>query len=305
MKSGKKNTNPTPTKVQARQHPDPSQMGFHVSISPSIDLAVDRALGMGCTSFQMFTRNPRGWAYKPLNDDHVTLFIDKRKKASYRSVVIHMPYLPNLAASERGYLKKSRASLSAELARCGRLGADYLVAHIGSHMGKGSVAGVRNVINALNESLEANSESETVLLIETMAGQKNSVGSRFEELKMILDGIARHPEKVGVCIDTCHLFAAGFDISSQAGVESAMGLFDEIVGYERLKVIHLNDSGGPLGSALDRHEHLGMGRIGEPGLRAFLRYRRNPGLPIIMETPIDQRRDDAGNLSVAKRMLTG
>jgi len=177
------------------------RLGFHVSISGSIDQAVDRAQELGCTTFQIFTRNPRGWAFKPLDDAQAALFVDKRKKAGYETVVAHMPYLPNLAASARPFQKQSRESLKAEVSRCGVLGVDYLVAHIGSHMGKGVMVGVRNVVDACNEALDSN-PNHTTLLIETMAGQANSVGSRFEELRLILDGV-RQADRFGVCLDTC------------------------------------------------------------------------------------------------------
>src|SRR5271155_5549020 len=179
-------------------------IGFHVSISGSIDLSVDRAVEMGCTTFQIFTRNPRGWAFKPLDEEQAQLFREKRAKAGFERVVAHMPYLANLATSVKDYQKQSRASLKAEVARCNELGIDYVVAHIGSHMGKG-----------------------------TMAGQSHSVGSRFEELRMILDGV-KQSERMGVCFDTCHVFAAGFDLSSKPAVERTMGMFGDVVGKERL-----------------------------------------------------------------------
>jgi deoxyribonuclease IV len=277
------------------------RLGFHVSISGSIDQAVDRAQELGCTTFQIFTRNPRGWAFKPLDDAQASLFVDKRRKAGYETVVAHMPYLPNLAASAKPLQRKSRESLTAELSRCGRLEVDYLVAHIGSHMGKGVMVGIRNVVDACNEALDANPNG-TTLLVETMAGQANSVGSRFEELKLILDGV-RQSERFGICLDTCHIFAAGFDLSSAKAVERSMGLFDEVVGYDRLKVVHLNDSVGPLGSRLDRHEHIGMGKIGLEGFKAFLRYKGNSGLPLLMEVPVDERRRDEENMRLVRRLI--
>jgi deoxyribonuclease IV len=277
-------------------------LGFHVSISGSIDLAVDRAVEIGCTTFQMFTRNPRGWAFKALDPEQVALFREKRKKAGYEKVVAHMPYLPNLAASKGPFQKRSRDSLREELARCSALGIDYLVAHIGSHMGAGTMSGVRNVAEACNEALKAVS-CDTLLLVETMAGQHNSVGSRFEELKLILDGV-KQSHRMGICIDTCHVYAAGFDISNRAEVKRTMGLFDDLVGYDRLKVIHLNDSKGPLGSGLDRHEHIGMGHIGNAGLKAFVDYEKNSRMPILMETPVDDKRKDEDNMKLVRRWLT-
>jgi len=276
-------------------------IGFHVSISGSLDLAVDRALEMGCTTFQIFTRNPRGWAFKPLDPEQAQLFREKRSKAGYEKVVAHMPYLPNLAASLKPYQKKSRASLTAELGRCELLGVDYVVAHIGSHMGKGTMEGVKNVIGACNEALTAN-PGKTTLLVETMAGQNHSVGSRFEELRLILDGV-KESERMGVCFDTCHVFAAGFDLSSKPAVERTMGMFGDIVGKERLNVVHLNDSKGPVGSGLDRHEYVGHGEIGEKGFRAFLHYGGVAKLPLIMEVPVDDATQYEQNLRMARRLL--
>jgi len=256
---------------------------------------------MGCTTFQIFTRNPRQWAFKPLGEEQAHLFKQKRRKAGFEKVVAHMPYLPNLSASDLPYQKKSRESLRVEVARCSLLEIDYLVAHIGSHMGKGTMTGVKNVIGACNEALAA-SPGKTVLLIETMAGQNHSVGSRFEELRLILDGV-RESERMGVCLDTCHIFAAGFDLSSKPAVERAMGLFGDVVGKERLKVVHLNDSKGPVGSGLDRHEYVGHGQIGERGFRAFLHYGNVAKLPIIMEVPVEEKTQYEENLRLARRLI--
>jgi deoxyribonuclease-4 len=262
---------------------------------------VDRALEVGCTTFQIFTRNPLGWNFKPLDESEAALFAEKRKKAGFKRVVVHMPYLPNLATSEKLYVKKSRASLREEVSRCGKLGVDYVVAHIGSHMGKGSAIGVRNVAEACNEALDAN-PNDTTILIENMAGQKNCVGARFEELRSILDGV-NQKERVGVCFDTCHAFAAGFDLSTKKGVESTLELFDSVVGLKNLKLVHLNDSKGPLGGNLDRHDHVGMGKIGVAGFRAFVHYEHISSLPMLMEVPHDERRSDADELALVRRLI--
>ena len=277
------------------------QVGFHVSISGSIDQSVDRALAVGCTTFQIFTRNPRAWNFKPLGESEAAAFAEKRRKAGFKKVTVHMPYLPNLATSDKLWLRKSRVSLREEVSRCGELGVDYLVAHIGSHMGKGSMAGVRNVSEACNEALDAN-PNDTMILIENMAGQKNCVGARFEELGLILDGVTQK-DRVGVCFDTCHAFAAGFDLSTKEGVESTLDLFGSAVGVRHLKVVHLNDSKGPLGGNLDRHDHVGMGRIGAKGFRAFLHHKAISGLPLLMEVPQDDRRSDPDELKFVRRLL--
>lgn len=266
-----------------------------------MDQSVDRALELGCTTFQIFTRNPRGWNYKALDDSEAAAFCEKRKKAGFKNVVVHMPYLPNLASSDKLYQKKSRASLREEVSRCGKLGVNYVVAHIGSHMGKGAMVGIRNVSDACNEALDSN-PNDVTLLVENMAGQKNCVGARFEELRMILDGVTQR-DRIGVCFDTCHAFAAGFDLSTKEGVERAMALFESTVGLKRLKVVHLNDSKGPLGGNLDRHEHVGMGRIGPEGFRSLLHHDHISELPLLMEVPQDEKRSDADEIAYLRRLI--
>lgn len=276
-------------------------LGLHVSIAGSLDGAFDRASEVGCTTFQIFTRNPRGWKFKPLETAQVDAFLEKRKSSGFRRIVDHMPYLPNLASPDRGMMRASRKALNAEVKRCDSLGIDYLVAHLGSHMGKGSMVGVRNVADAFNEAIAASS-GETTLLLENMAGQKNSVGARFEELRQILD-LIKKSERAAVCFDSCHSFAAGFDLAGPAAVDRTMSLFDELVGLDRLKVVHLNDSKGPLGSNLDRHENIGEGKIGEPGFRSFLRYNGITGRPLILETPYSDVRTMKESLATVRRLL--
>ena len=275
-------------------------IGFHVSIKDSLSSSFDGAIELGCTTFQIFTRNPRGWKFRPLDEGEVSSFLERRSQTGFKYVVAHMPYLPNLATPAKALMKMSRFSLREEVKRCDSLEIDYLVAHIGSHMGKGTMVGVKSVAEACDEALEG-STGNTVLLLENMAGQKNCVGARFEELKMILD-LVRSRRRVGVCLDTCHLLAAGFDMASTEAVERTMSLFDELVGLEAIKVVHLNDSKGPLGGALDRHEHIGLGQIGREGFRAFLHYDSVTDRPLLMETPVDDRRRDAQNLQTVKRL---
>jgi len=275
-------------------------IGFHVSIKDSLSSAFDGATELGCTTFQIFTRNPRGWKFRPLDEEEVSSFLERRRQTSFKFVVAHMPYLPNLATPVKALMRKSRSSLGEEVKRCDSLGIDYLVAHIGSHMGKGTMVGVRNVAEACDEALEE-STGKTVLLLENMAGQKNCVGARFEELSLILD-LVKKRKRVGVCLDTCHLLAAGFDMTSKEAVERTMSLFDELVGLKEIRVVHLNDSKGPLGGALDRHEHIGLGQIGREGFRAFLHHDSVTDLPLLMETPVDDRRRDAQNLQTVKRL---
>ena len=276
-------------------------VGLHVSIAGSPDLAFDRAQELGATTFQIFTRNPNQWKFKPLNEDTVSLFREKRKKSGFRRIVDHMPYLPNLASPDRSTMKISRYTLVEETKRCDALGVDYLVAHLGSHLGKGTAVGIANIAGAVNAAV-AESEGETTILLENMAGQKNCVGASFEDIRGILDRV-KNPRRVGVCVDTCHVFAAGFDLRNEEAVNGTMGLFDEIVGMDRLKVVHLNDSKGPLGSRLDRHEDIGEGKIGREGMKALLRYHGVDQRPIVMETPYEDIRTMEKSIELVRTLM--
>ncbi|MGP8045128.1 MAG: deoxyribonuclease IV, partial [Methanoregula sp.] len=243
------------------------KVGVHVSIAGSIDLAVDRAKDAGCDVFQMFSRNPRGWGFRPLTDADCTLF---RQKITTTGLlpVDHMPYLPNLASPKSDIWEKSVQTLQAELDRCGRLGIPCLVTHLGHHLGDGIAGGRARVIKAVNMALES-PDSNVMLLLENTAGEKNSVGSSFEHIQGIIDGIEKS-NRIGICFDTCHAFAAGYELRTEAGLAATLAQLDETVGIDRLKVIHANDTKGDLGSGLDRHEHIGMGFIGEDGFRRIL-----------------------------------
>lgn len=275
-------------------------LGAHVSISGSIDLSVDRALQLSCTTFQIFTRNPRGWRASKLKKNEAEMFKTKRRKAGFSVVVAHMPYLPNIASPNKSSWQLSLKSLIEELRRCDQLEIEYLVSHVGSHLGKGIDVGILQVAKAVDASIEK-TNPKCMLLLENMAGQKNSVGSRFEDIRRILDKIS-HIDRVGVCLDTCHLYAAGYDVKTKEGIENTLNDFDSIIGLKMLKVVHLNDSVGGLGSHLDRHEHIGMGQIGKEGFKNFINHRSIRNLPMIIETPEDERGDYARDLAVLRSL---
>ena len=277
------------------------QVGLHISSAESLELSFDRAREVGATTFQIFTRSPRQWKFKPLTKELIAAFHEARKKSGMRSVVAHMPYLPNLASPDKTIKKVSRTSLNEEVRRCDDLGIDYLVTHLGSHLGAGTMVGVKNVAEAVNGAL-AKSKRKAMVLLENTAGQKNSVGSRFEELSMIIERIEKK-DRVGVCLDICHAFASGFDFAGNAAVKRTMGLFDETVGMERLMVVHLNDSKYPIGSNLDRHEFVGEGRIGKKGIRAFLHYCGISERPLIMETPFHDEAGMRKSLKLVRSLL--
>jgi len=274
-------------------------VGVHVSIAGSLDLAVDRAKDAGCDVFQIFSRNPRGWASKPLSDADADLFRAKVKTTGILPVD-HMPYLPNLASPKPEIYEKSVATLTAELDRCGRLGIPYLVTHLGHHLGDGIAGGRMRVIKAITMALEG-ADNEVMLLLENTAGEKNSVGSSFEHIRAIMDGLP-FKGRIGICFDTCHAFAAGYELRTAEGLDETIAQFDDQVGLRHLRVIHLNDTKGDRGSGLDRHEHIGMGFIGENGFRRILRHKTFTSLPLVCETPVDDRRDDRGNIAKVREL---
>jgi deoxyribonuclease IV len=281
------------------------RVGFHVSIAGGISNSVNNAEKLGCTAFQIFTRNPRGWAAKPLPRDEVDSFKNRLYASGIKktSVVVHMPYLPNLSGPPGELYERSVKTLTEEIQRCDLIGVSYLVIHLGSHMGKGSNSGIDQLVNALTAATaHSKSASEVVVLLENNVGRKNSIGGTLEELRLILDRLDSS-RQFGVCMDTCHLFASGYDLRTNEGVDIIFEKIKDIIGLNELKIIHLNDSKGKLGSNLDRHEHIGLGSIGAEGITAFVNHRGIRALPIIMETPINKTRGDEQNLNVVLDMI--
>jgi len=275
------------------------KVGVHVSIAGSIDQAVDRAKAKGCDVFQMFSRNPRGWSFRPLNPDEITAFAQKIS-ATGLLPVDHMPYLPNLATPKEEIYKKSVSTLTTELGRCGNLEIPYLVTHLGHHLGDGIAGGRKRVIAAINTALSA-SDNEVLLLLENTAGEKNSVGSTFEHILPIMEGLT-DTSRIGICFDTCHAFAAGYELRTVEGIEDTVHQLEEVIGVKQVKCVHLNDSKGALGSGLDRHEHIGMGSIGDDGFHWILHNPVFRDLPLICETPVDARQDDEGNIRKVRKL---
>lgn len=267
--------------------------GCHVSIAGSLPEAVGRAEARGCDCFQIFSRNPRGWRFKDLTGAEIAGFRDRLAASGLGPVVDHMPYLPNLASPKEEVCIKSVETLTAELRRCEALGIPYLVLHPGSHLGAGVEEGRRRLVDGILQAFAA-APGGVCLLLENTAGTKNSLGGTFEEIALVLDALPE--ERTAVCFDTCHAFAAGYDLRDAAGVGETLDLFDSAIGLERLRVVHCNDCRGALGSHLDRHEHIGLGAIGDGGFAALLAVPAVRRLPLICETPVDERRDDTGNI---------
>ena len=275
------------------------QVGCHVSISGSIDKSIDNAVERECSAFQIFTRNPRGWHAKDLTKEDIDLFKSKLKesKIDRLATCAHMPYLPNLATPKNDGFEKSVKTLINEDERCAQLGIPYLVTHLGSHLGTGEEAGIKKLVEALTKA--GQTKNDVMILLENTAGQKNSVGSDFEQLGEIFKQL-KPEKKFGVCLDTCHAFVAGYDLRTEEKVKETFKEFDKHVGVKNLKILHLNDARGELGCNLDRHYHLGLGGIGEEGIKSVVKFANKKKIPIILETPIDDDRDDFENVKIAK-----
>ena len=277
------------------------RVGLHVSISGSLSAAIDNAIERECSAFQIFTRSPRMWTAKEIPKKDAQEFRDKlaSSKIDRFATVAHMPYLPNLASPNAATHAKSVAVLIKEVQRCGEIGIPYLVAHLGSHLGEGAEKGIAQLVKAFEKAAEV--KNDVTILLENTAGQKNSVGSEFAQWAEILSRL-KPKNRFGVCLDTCHAFAYGYDLRSEKDVAETFKKFDEVVGFEHLKILHLNDSKGELGSNLDRHEHIGLGKIGERGMASVVKMANKKDIPIILETPIDNTRDDFGNLRKVKEI---
>ena len=277
------------------------QVGCHVSISGSIDKAVDNAIERECSAFQIFTRNPRGWHAKDLLDSDITNFKEKLKasKIERYPTCAHMPYLPILSTPKDDGFEKSVNTLINEIERCGKLSIPYLVTHLGSHLGTGEEAGIKQLIKGLNKA--GQTKNDVMILLENTAGQKNSVGADFEQLAEIFNQL-KPTKKFGICFDTCHAFVSGYDLRTEKAVKDTLVKFDNTVGLENLKILHLNDAKGEIGCNLDRHYHIGLGNIGENGLSEIIKSANKKKIPIILETPIDNVRDDFENIRKVKEL---
>jgi len=275
------------------------KIGCHVSISGSIDKAIDNAVERECSAFQIFTRNPRGWHAKEFTKEDITNFKSKLKtsKIDRFATCAHMPYLPNLATPKDDGFEKSVKTLVNEVERCAQLGIPYLVTHLGSHLGTGEEAGIKRLVEGLTKA--GQTKNDVMILLENTAGQKNSVGSDFKQLGEIFNQL-KPAKKFGVCFDSCHAFVAGYDLRTEEKVKESFDEFDKYVGIKNLKILHLNDAKGEIGCNLDRHYHLGLGGIGEKGIASIVKFANKRKIPIILETPIDDDRDDFENIRKAK-----
>jgi deoxyribonuclease-4 len=280
------------------------RIGIHTSIAGDITGALNIAYGLGANALQIFSSSPRMWMRGPsrISSLDAARFVSRRHELALGPLVVHGNYLINLASPSPVLRTLSVQGFHQEIVRAAALGADYLVLHPGSAMGSGSDTAIAAIAQGLRQAVRSLHLGEMQILLENTAGQGSSIGSKFEELKAILDACRDLP--LGVCIDTAHLFAAGWDIRTNEGLDAALTDIDRTIGLRRVSVVHVNDSRTPLGSRVDRHEHIGKGKI---GMKAFGRILNHPlliGRAFILETPIEKPGDDKRNVATLWR-LTG
>ncbi len=279
------------------------RLGAHESIAGGLYKAFDRAQSVGCDTVQIFVKPNRAWAVKPLTEEDVIRFKTKAKETSIQPVVGHASYLLNLASPKDDLWQKSCDTLVIELERCEALDVGWLVLHPGSHVGSGEEAGLARVAQGLGKVHAATPGFRAQILLENTAGQGTNLGYRFEHLAWLIEHTPEG-ERLGVCFDTCHAFAAGYELRTPEGYRTTMEIFDNIVGLERLKAVHLNDCKKDLGSRKDRHEHIGKGFIGLEGFRHVLNDHRLAGLPGLLETPKGNvLHEDRENLAVLRSLI--
>lgn len=274
-------------------------LGAHMSIAGGLDLAIERGVAVGCTSIQMFNKSSNQWAARILGDAEVDRFRAARVRAGIDPVVAHDSYLINLCSPDDALYARSIGALVEEMERCRRLGVDWLVVHPGGHMGQGEDFGVRRMAAAIDEIHGRVPAGATGIALETMAGQGTVIGHRFEQIAAILARVQR-PERLGVCLDTCHVFAAGYDLRTPRAYAETMRRFDGEIGLGRLRVVHVNDSKKDLGCRVDRHEHVGKGFLGLGAFGLLMNDARLVSVPLLLETPKDETtyKEDVQNLGI-------
>lgn len=264
-------------------------LGAHVSTSGGVDQAPLRGKEIDANTIQLFAKNNNQWlAKKPLTDDEVKAFQKNKKSCGIKIAFSHAGYLINLASPDEKNHALSLQSFLQELERADTLGLDFVVLHPGAHVGSGLESGIAKIAESINQAFDQIKKFDGHLLLETTAGQGTCIGHRFEHLAAIFD-LVEAKEKVGICLDTAHVFVGGYDIRADAGYQAMWKTFDKTIGLKKIKAIHLNDSKKELGSRVDRHEHIGLGLIGETGFRLLMQDKRFLKTPMVLETP---KRDD-------------
>ena len=290
----------TAARVQRLANQSPLLLGAHMSIRGGVSTAIERARSINCTAMQIFVKNNMQWFARPLRREEIRAFLDHVQRGELLSIFAHANYLINLAATNPQFHANSIRALSEELIRADQLRLPFVVLHPGAHLGAGEEAGLEKVVESIDRVLAGLPKIKTRIALETTAGQGSCLGNKFEQLAYIIKRV-REPERLCVCLDTAHVFAAGYDISSESSLRKTLSEFDRAVGPDRLAAIHLNDSKTGCGSRVDRHEHIGKGRIGLDAFRFIMRDRRFRQVPKVLETPKgNDLREDVMNLKTLR-----
>jgi deoxyribonuclease-4 len=277
------------------------RFGFHISIAGGFSKVAERARVRSCETIQLFSRNPRGWKYSPLNKKEVEAFRSSIQSSTLFPVFLHMPYLPNIASFKSKFYKRSIHSITTDLQRAEELRAQYLIIHIGHRMESSEDEAIEAVSQGIDQAFEK-VKNDIILLLENTAGQGTEIGYTFDQIKKIIEGVHDH-QRLGVCLDTAHSFEAGYDLSNKDGIERTLETFDQTIGLKKIHLLHLNDSKTPLGSRKDRHWHIGEGNIGLEGFRCLINHPLIKHLPGIMETPRKDTVEDLKNMKVMRSLV--
>jgi deoxyribonuclease-4 len=279
-------------------------IGAHMSIAGGFHCALEQGVKAGCRTIQIFLKNSSQWRGKRLTMEDRDRYARRQEESGISPVMAHCSYLINLASPEPALYERSTAAFMEEMERANFLGVPYLILHPGAHRGAGEAIGIARVVAALNRALETVSPP-VMILVENTAGQGSCIGHSFEHLAQIQDGV-RAPERVGFCLDTCHLFAAGYDIRTESGYRRSMRVFGRLIGLDRIQAFHVNDSKTELGGRVDRHAHIGKGFIGLEAFSSLINDRRFAAVPKILETPKGpDLKEDIMNLAVLRSLYRG
>ena len=278
-------------------------LGAHMSIGGGVHTAIERGRSIQCTAIQIFVKNNMQWFARPLAPEEIRAFLEHQHRAELSSIFAHANYLINLAATNPQFHANSIRALSEELTRADQLELPFLVLHPGAHLGVGEEPGLDKIVKSIDRTFRKIPNVKTRIALETTAGQGSCLGHRFEQIAYIIANV-REPERLCVCLDTAHVFAAGYDIGSETGVRKTFREFDRVVGLSRLAAIHVNDSKTGHGSRVDRHEHIGKGQIGLNAFRFIMRDRRFRKIPKVLETPKGKEmREDVKNLQTLRGLI--
>jgi deoxyribonuclease IV len=297
------------TRVRAKKllaigYPPPAiLLGAHMSIAGGAHMAIERACSIKCTAMQIFVKNNMQWFARPLSIDEIRAFLDHQQRAQLGSVFAHANYLINLAATNPQFHANSLRALAEELIRADHLELPFLVMHPGAHLGAGEEAGLEKIAASIDAIWRVIPKVKTKIALETTAGQGSCLGHHFEQITHIINNV-REPERLCVCLDTAHIFAAGYDIGSEIAVKKTFREFDRVIGRDRLAAIHLNDSKAARGSHVDRHAHIGKGKIGLAAFRFIMNEPRFRKIPKVLETPKGKElKEDVVNLRTLRRLI--